>query len=205
MDTIIAGPRMRSGSRRFILIGAGVGLAWGIAMRAWMRFITAQPEFSWSGTIFILGAATITGTVLGLAWHRRAVGGVGWWRLSVLTLLLLGAGGAIMWPAVIFGAMALGRPWKTWIRVTLGVLAAASQIPVIIGIADNWKFGAVQIGIATVVYIPLLFLEVWAFSVAFRPTRNPVPTPARLRLVLIALAVVAAGFAVLATGVGGGM
>lgn len=203
MDTIIAEPR--AGSRRLILIGSGVGLAWGIAMRGWMRFITAQPEFTWSGTLFILGAATITGTVLGLAWHRRAAGGTGWWRLSVLSLALLGAGGAVMWPAVIFGAIALGRPWKTWIRVTLGALAAASQIPVVIGIADNWKFGVIQIVIATIAYLPLLFLEVWAFSVVFRPSLTGQPTPRLLRIVLIALAVVAAVLAVLATGVVRGM
>lgn len=203
MNTIVA--ERRTDTRRFILIGAGVGFAWGIAMRAWMRFITAQPEFTWSGTLFILGAATITGTLLGLAWHRRAVGGVGWWRLAALSLLLLGAGGAVMWPAVVLGAMALGRPWKPWIRVTLGALAAASQIPVVVSIADNWKFGFTQIAVATIVYVPLLFLEVWAFSVVFRPSASPHPTPRRLRFALIALAAAAVGFVALLAGMAGDM
>lgn len=204
MDTIVAD--QRTDTRRFILIGGGVGLAWGIAMRAWMRFISSQPEFSWSGTLFILGAATITGTVLGLAWHRRATGGRGWWRLAILSLLLLGAGGAVMWPAVILGAIALGRPWRTWTRVALGGLAVVSQIPVIVGIADNWKFGAVQIAIATAIYLPLLFVEVWAFSVVFRPSLSSQPMSARLRVVLISLGVVAGVLVALATtGVGGGM
>lgn len=203
MDTIVA--ERRTDTRRFILIGAGVGLAWGIAMRAWMRFITAQPEFTWSGTLFILGAATITGTLLGLAWHRRAVGGVGWWRFTALSLLLLGAGGAVMWPAVVLGAMALGRPWKPWVRVALGVLAGASQVPVVQGIADNWKFGFTQIAVATILYAPLLFLEVWAFSVVFRPSTSPDPTPRILRFALIALAASAVGFVALLAGMAGDM
>lgn len=203
MDTIVAEPRATV--RHPILIGAGAGLAWGIAMRAWMRFIAAQPEFTWSGTLFILVAATITGTILGLAWHRRAIGGVGWWRLAALSLMLLGAGGAVMWPAVILGGMALGRPWHRWIRVALGVLAAGSQVPVVIGIADNWKFGFTQIVVATILYVPLLSLEVWAFSVVFRPSRSSERMPRSLRLVLIALIAAAVGFVVLLAGMAGDM
>lgn len=202
MDTIVA--ERQSSTRRFILIGSGAGLAWGIAMRVWMRFISSQPEFSWSGTLFILGAATIAGTALGFAWHRRASGGTGWWRLAILSLLLLGAGGAVMWPAVILGAIALGRPWRTWIRVTLGGLAAATQIPVIAGIADNWMFGVVEVAIATAIYLPLLLVEIWAFSVVFRPSTNSLPMPARLRIVLIGLGILMGAMAALATtGVGG--
>lgn len=201
MDTIVAEPR--TDTRRFILVGAGVGLAWGIAMRVWMRFISSQPDFSWSGTLFILGAATIAGTVLGVAWHRRAIGGRGWWRLAVVSLLLLGAGGAIMWPAVVLGGLALGRPWRPSIRLTLGVLAAASQIPVVMGIADNWKFGLVQIAIATAIYVPLLFIEVWAFSVAFRPSLTAQPASLPLRVTLVALMAATVVLAILATGVAG--
>lgn len=202
MDTILVEPR--TSTRRFVLIGAGVGLLWGVAMRGWMRFIAPLPEFTWSGTLFILGASVITGTVLGLAWHRRAAGGTGWWRLSIVALILLGAGGAVMWPAVILGAMAIGRPWPRWVRIGLGVLAAASQVPVVMGFADNWKFGVTQIVVATVAYVPLLFLEVWAFSVAFRPASSAEPTPRRIRIVLIALGIAAAILTVLATtGIGG--
>ncbi|MFP5332712.1 MAG: hypothetical protein ACLGHX_10190 [Acidimicrobiia bacterium] len=203
MDTILV--EARNSTRRYVLIGAGVGLVWGIAMRGWMRFIAAMPEFTWSGTLFILGASVIAGTVLGTAWHRRAIGGPGWWRLSIVSLILLGAGGAVMWPAVILGGMALGRPWRPWIRATLGVLAAASQIPVVIGIADNWKFGVTEIVIATILYVPLLFLEVWAFSVAFRPSMREEPPPLALRIVLGGLVVLAAGMLAVLVGVASDM
>ncbi|MDX1449094.1 MAG: hypothetical protein R3246_08535 [Acidimicrobiia bacterium] len=198
MDTIVVEPRINT--RRYILIGAGAGLAWGIAMRAWMRYISVQPEFTWSGTLFILGASTIMGTALGFAWHRRAVGGVGWWRLAALTLILVGAGGAVMWPAVIFGGLALGRPWKPWIRVSLGAIAVGSQFPVITGIADNWKFGFIQIVFATLMYVPLLFAETWAFSVVFRPSKSERPTPIALRIVLVVLSMTALGLLALAVG-----
>ncbi|MEX2280402.1 MAG: hypothetical protein WEA76_09990 [Acidimicrobiia bacterium] len=190
--------------RHPILFGAFFGLAWGVAMRAWMRFISASPEFSWEGTLFILGASVICGTVLGLAWHRRAVGGAGWWRLSFGSLALLGAGGAVMWPAVILGAIALGRPRPAWLRGVLGVGAIASQIPVIGGIADNWRFDVGDVVLASVWYAPMLAFEMWAFSVAFRPSIDGNRPPSRVRYVLMAAAVPAAGLIFLSTGLVGG-
>ncbi|MEX2653665.1 MAG: hypothetical protein WD532_01410 [Acidimicrobiia bacterium] len=190
--------------RHPIVSGAVLGLGWGVAMRAWMRFISADPEFSWSGTLFILGASVICGTVLGLAWHRRAVGGAGWWRLSFGSLALLGAGGAVMWPAVILGAIALGRPRPAWLRALLGVGAIASQVPVIGGIADNWRFDVGDVILASVWYAPMLAFEMWAFSVAFRPSIDGSRLPARIRNVLIAAGVPVVGLIFLSTvGFGG--
>lgn len=116
-------------------VSAGVigGLVWGIALRAWMRYITTDPEFTWSGTLFIVGATTLVGALLGFARHRRNLGGVGWWRFSVLGLLLLGAGGSVMWPSVILGAIALGITRPAWVRLLLGAGAVAAQVPVLAG------------------------------------------------------------------------
>jgi hypothetical protein len=47
-------------------------------MRGWMRFISTNPDFPWVGTGFVLGASTIVGTMLGLAFLRRESGGGGW-------------------------------------------------------------------------------------------------------------------------------
>lgn len=41
---------------RTIAAGLFGGLALGVVARAWMRFISDGPEFTWSGTIFILAA-----------------------------------------------------------------------------------------------------------------------------------------------------
>ncbi|HSJ26722.1 MAG TPA: hypothetical protein VLB67_00810 [Acidimicrobiia bacterium] len=162
--------------RRPVLAGAVAGAVWGVLMRMWMRYISPSPEFSWSGTLFILGASTIVGAILGLAWRRRSVGGAGWWRLSLASLLLLGAGGAVMWPSVVLGALAFGRPRPSWMRVVLGTAAAAAQIPVIGSIADNWRFGIGDVVLATAWYAPMLVFEAWAFSVIFAPSDARVPT-----------------------------
>lgn len=190
--------------RHPIISGAVLGLAWGVTMRAWMRFISTSPEFSWTGTLFILGVSVTCGTVLGLAWHRRSVGGAGWWRFSFGTLILLGAGGAVMWPAVALGALAMGRPRPTWLRVLLGAGALATQIPVIGGIAENWRFGLGDIVLASVWYAPMLAFEMWAFSVAFRPSIDGSPPATRVRYALMASAVPVIGLILLSTGLVGG-
>jgi len=183
-------------SRRPILAGAGVGLAWGISMRAWMRLISTDPEFSWSGTLFILGASATVGTLLGVARRRRQAGGTGWWRLNSLSLLLLGAGGAVMWPGVVLGALAMGRPWPRFWKMVLGLAAIATQVPVLQGvISDNWRMSAFGASIAVVWYAPMIALEAWGFSIAFSPAIDGARLPGRLNRIGPAFALLAFGVA----------
>lgn len=189
--------------RRPIVAGALIGLGWGVAMRAWMHYISTDREFSWGGTLFIVGASVIVGTVLGVARSRRQSGGAGWWRLSLASLLLLGAGGAVMWPAVILGGIAIGRPRPAALRWVLGLGAAATQIPVITdAILDNWRFSATDKVLATTWYLPMLALEALAFSVAFAPAVEGARMPRRVVAVLTGAGVVGfAFFAVLVMGI----
>lgn len=160
--------------RRPIVAGAGFGLVWGVTMRAWMRYISTDPEFSWGGTLFIVGATTVVGALLGFARHRRQVGGVGWWRLTFVSLILLGSGGAVMWPSVILGAVAIGHPRPRWMRWVLGLGAVGAQVPVLQGaVVENWRFTTLDMVIAVVWYAPMLAAEAWAYSVAFAPAKTP--------------------------------
>ena len=172
-----------------IVVGALGGLVWGAVLRAWMRYIAEFPEFSWSGTIFILGASAIAGTLTGLARHRRRVGGVGWWRLSLGSLLLLGAGGAVMWPAVVLLALAIGRPWRSPSRIVVGLAGLASQWPVLDGILNNWRLDSWESAIAVAWDLPMLAIEAWAFSVAFAPTPEATPVARGLRRAVIGFGV----------------
>jgi hypothetical protein len=111
------------------------GAVWGAVARAWMRLITEEPEFTWSGTLFIIGLFTVVATVQGCALAVRRRRWPRWAQAPVRVLagaiaLLLGAGaGMIMLPALVCGPLAIGRtPWRPWIRVTLGVLAAANAV-----------------------------------------------------------------------------
>lgn len=173
---------------RHVIVGASAGLLWGILMRLWMRFISTDPEFSWSGTLFIVAASVIVGSLLGLARRRRAVGGAGWWRSSVLSLLLLGAGGAVMWPSVIAGAVAFGRPRPRWLRVGLAVVAVAVQAVVLRSVfADNRMMSGLDEVVAVGWYLPLITIEAWAFAVVFAPSLESAPTPARIKRFVMAL------------------
>jgi hypothetical protein len=110
------------------------GLALGIVARAWMRLIAEDPEFTWEGTIFILGGFTVFGftqSVIALVRHRatrrwtlaigRAVGVIG------LLPLFVGAG-AIMLPTVVGGGLARARvDWHRYVRV-ICVVAASGPV-----------------------------------------------------------------------------
>ena len=169
-------------SEHQIVAGAIFGFGWGVIMRAWMRFIALNPEFSWEGTFFIVGASTIVGALLGLARRRRAAGGVGWWRTTVLSLGLLGAGGAVMWPSVMLGALGLGiRRWFP-LRVALILAAVGAQVPVLQAvIEENWRMSGIEAVIAVAWYAPLLAVDAWAFSVVFAPAAEHAPPAGWLR------------------------
>lgn len=151
-----------------ILTGAGLGLAWGIAARLWMRFIAEYPEFSWSGTGYILGASTLAGACLAAAWRQRQAGGQAW-RLWGVSILGLGMGaGAIMLPTVfLWGAALAGRRWKAWVRALL-VPAGLSLQQVVVGDFPT-RFGALETTVAAAAYLALLATEAAAFSIVLRP------------------------------------
>jgi len=192
--------------RHPVIAGAVIGICWGSLMRAWMRYVSTSPEFSWSGTLFIIGAAATVGSILGFARHRRIVGGVGWWRLSALSLVLLGAGGAVMWPSVVAGGAAFAIRRPRWMRWPLAGGAAVAQIPVLLEtVVDNWTFGATDKVIAILWYLPMLALEAWAFSVVFASRMEDAPMPGRVkRIALAAPVAMAALLGGVAMGIPGG-
>ncbi len=192
------GGRFASITAHPVIGGAALGLSWGVVMRVWMRFISTNPEFSIGGTLFILGATTVVGSLLGLARHRRHLAGAGWWRLSLLSLGLLGAGGFVMWPTVVLWAAAMGRRRPRWLVAGLGVAGALGQISVIDdAIISNWRFTPTEMAVATVWYVPMLMFEAWAFSVVFTPGLA-VSTPSRVKRALIATGLLVVGVAALA-------
>ncbi len=161
------------------LYGAGVGLAWGAVLRLWMRFIALTPELNVGATGFILGASLVVGSQLGRARYRQRIGGRGWWRLTMLSLLLLGAGGAVMWPSVVLGAVAIGRRRPAWLVLPLAAAAVGFQVPVLQeAVFDSWWFDTSEMVIAAAWYAPMIAIEAWAFSIVFAPSRTDRADPA---------------------------
>jgi hypothetical protein len=91
-------------------VGFGLGLCWGVAARVWMRLISTEPEFSWSGTGMILGSTAIGGLALGFLYGARRAGWSPAWRLVSLWWLIVFAGpGIVFLPVFLLGGLLHGR------------------------------------------------------------------------------------------------
>lgn len=129
---------------------SAAGLVWGIAARAWMRLVSTAPEFSWTGTLFILQVATVAGLLVGVARALRARGHARAAAvLGSLAVLPISAGqGAVLAPGIVFGAVAARGPLpRRPIRILLALLA---------GLAAMAFFGASPIVAAAVAAVPLV-------------------------------------------------
>jgi hypothetical protein len=148
------------------------GLLWGVAIRSWMRFISTDPEFTWSGTSFIVGAATLVGTSLGIAFALSRRSRAGWWRLLGLTAILLGAGaGAIMVPGTVVGGLAFGHwNWPKAVRLVLGTLAIAGTA--LLAIATSEEMSTVKTAAAIAIFASLHAIEMKAVGIVFAPSRE---------------------------------
>jgi hypothetical protein len=194
MGALLGPPRMatRPSRLRLALAGAGLGLGWGVAARAWMRLISTDPEFSWSGTGYILGACTVVGLLLGAAEASRRRGTMGWWRTTGASALLLGVGaGMIVLPTALLGGLAAAR--RRWHPAIRAVLALAAAVPAVLVARGVWDTVPGLRGVlAIAVWAALAGTLALAFSVPFRrpapagskaPSgqrggRPPAPTPA---------------------------
>jgi len=160
-------------ARHPIISGAIGGLLWGALMRLWMRFVSTDPEFTWSGTGFILGAAIVAGLGLGTAYALRRRGHRGWWRLFGIPLILLGAGaGSIMLPGTVIGGLAFGRRnWPKAMRVALATVAIGGTLA-LIGLTSEDGFGPVKTVVALGTFAILHTIEMAAASIVFGSTRS---------------------------------
>ncbi|SDO64057.1 hypothetical protein SAMN04489867_0215 [Pedococcus dokdonensis] len=96
---------------RAALTGFGLGAAWGVLARAWMRMVSTEPEFSWSGSIAIVLVAAVFGTGVGVATAaRRQRGRRRWLRLAILPgmVMFLGQGLPLL-PALVVAGPLVGR------------------------------------------------------------------------------------------------
>lgn len=97
-------------------VGLLAGLTWGVVARGFMRLLTESPEFTWSGTLYIVGTATVVGGLIALVRRARLTGRSWWWRLVGLPFVMLfGAAGALMAPGVVGVVMVLDR--RRWLAV----------------------------------------------------------------------------------------
>lgn len=163
-----------------VAAGAGAGLAWGIVARGWMRFISDAPEFTWSGTLGVVGIFAAFGLGQALAAVARRdgwpPGGRGSARaVAIVTTVPLGlAAGGPMLPSLVLAAVAAGRTTLRWpVRAALVLAAlglAALQLPPLLDDLARWRALVGWLAMLAV-YAPLA----WALGRSLRPFAPSAP------------------------------
>lgn len=202
------------GKIKVILAALIMGFVLGVVARAWMRWISTDPDFSWSGSIFIVIAFMIfmvNQSLIRLLRQRfksrRSVlliriGGV------IFSLPIFAGAGAMMFPSVVLASVAAWNPaLGKRIRGVLSLLALI--IPAIISndiVSDfGWTF-------ATIGRI-LLFASIYSvITFATKPTLSPFRNEAselvkmsKNKKILLVVAILAIGgfFIIISIGIPG--
>jgi uncharacterized membrane protein len=157
------------------LIGLVGGLALGVLARFWMRLLSDDPEFSWSGTLFIIGGFGVFGLAQTVprAVRQRYQSG---WKLGVSRVIggvgmapLFVAAGAVMLPTVLAGGAATTRTnWRRFWIVAAWIVAALPIVVIVVQSVDEsgWTLG---LGLAVVLLVATYAVVIrWA-----QPTLAP--------------------------------
>ncbi len=166
-------PHLLSRPARFVFSSFVFSLLLGVIARGWMRWISTEPEFSWTGTLSIIIGFAAFGSVQSLVLISRAKLKARQSRALVrivgviFSLPLFIAAGATMFPTVLLASIALWRDnWKTWLRILLFLSGLAFWGFIIKSeIVDNFGWGFV-----TIAKIFLFGLIYSAITCALKPT-----------------------------------
>jgi len=158
-------------------LGLALGAAWGVLARVWMRLITTDPAFSWSGTLIIVGLSALLGAGVGLVDAALRAGRSRWWRLAVARgLLLLLGPGILLAPSFLVGGLAW-RPHRTWLRVLgavmlVGSVAGATWL-VVVDREGAQPLTAGQVVVFATGFAVLGLGLAWASSRVWQPRSRP--------------------------------
>ncbi len=165
----------RRKSALIIPLGALGGLTLGVIARAWMRWITTDPEFTWSGSIFI-----VLGFVLFFTGHSLVLLGrkKGWSRTwltvarviaAILSLGVFGAAGASMFPTVLTASLGLGRTdWPRPVRRVLIVLSLIIPVFIVRDIGSDFGWNVVTAG-RIILYVLIYHIIISAARITASP------------------------------------
>lgn len=187
-----APPTERLGSKsttgQALVAGLFAGLTLGVVARVWMRWISTEPEFSWTGTIaIVLSFGAFATAQAGAAivrrrsCHPRTIA-LTRAAAAVFSIGLFGAAGAVMFPTVLFGSIAL---WRRDAPRALRLVCVACAVPGVVFVSSEIAadFGW---GVRTVAKI-VVFVGIYIVVIAAtRPTVSPQETrwkPARSTVV----------------------
>jgi hypothetical protein len=178
-----------------VLIGglAG-GLAWGTIARLWMRFISTNVEFSWSGTLFIvigfgIAALAQSGAYLGRRANLKRPAMTALRVVGVIALLPLGvAAGASMFPTIILATLALTHhTWPRWLRGIVGAVAIAPTVATALSFFDDLSL--IRAVVAVIWFLAIYAGIIWAARFSLGPQLDGWRLPMAVRILgVVALA-----------------
>ena len=157
-----------------LAIGLFGGLALGVAARAWMRLISEDPEFTWSGTLFIVLGFTMFGLTQAIVAVARSRAPRRWKLTIVRTiggifmLPLFAAAGAVMFPTVVGAGLGSARThWHRLIRAFCFLVATGPVILVGHQLVDSfgWSLHAAA-GFVVMLAIYAIIIAATRFTVA---------------------------------------
>lgn len=197
--------------RLIIPLATLTGLLLGVIARLWMRWISTEPEFTWSGSIFIVLAITIFFTAhatvffaLRQGWSRRSLA-IARSVAILFSLPIFSAAGGQMLPTVLTASLALWR--KTlpkWLRVILGITSLVIPIVIVNNIGDEFGWGIVTIGrILLFVFIYSAVIAMTKATVTKSLGGKPMRRRKEIIVILIILLVLFGGVKLFMFGVGG--
>lgn len=125
-------------ARPILMLAAGLfgGLILGVVARAWMRLISDDPQFTWSGTVFIVGGFTVFGFTQSVVAVVRRRGSRRWTLTIVRVVGIIGllplfvGAGALMLPTVVAGGLAKAR--IEWNNIARWICVAVAAVPVLV-------------------------------------------------------------------------
>jgi hypothetical protein len=189
---------------RAVPAGLGIGALAGVAARAWMRVVSSEPEFTWSGTSFVIGLFAFVGLLQGVAVAVRRRGWTWWHQQPVRVVaacggVMLGTGaGIVMLPALIGGTLASARTdWPARARTIPAAIAAINAL------AMWWALGgSLPVWRAAAGWLAMLALYAVVIAGLARNLRplagGPHPSGRTSRIVLAVGGALVAGFVGLA-------
>ena len=199
---------------KVVLAALVKGLVVGVVARAWMRWISTDPEFSWSGSIFIVMAFMIfmvNHSIVKLLRQRfkgrRSVliirtGGV------IFSLPIFTAAGGMMFPTVALASVATWNPaLGKRTRGVLFLLALVIPIRISIDIISDFGWSFATIG-RILLFVSIYSVVIFATKPAVSPFRNEesdVVKMSKRQKIILVLAILAIGglFLILTFGISG--
>jgi len=191
--------RLRTTASSLLVAGLVGGVGLGVVARAWMRFISEDPEFTWAGTLGIIAGFAFFGiTQSAVAMARRTT--MRRRNLTAIRLVgvigmlpLFGAAGAVMAPTVIGAGLAASR--TDWPEPTRISCAFVSLVPVGFVASDlSGSFGwSLRTMAGIIAMIAIYATIVWATQATLAPQTDGwrIPRWAKIAVPILIVVLVA--------------